>query len=454
MSHPWGVAHRWSVIGGFILLTSVLFLLLDSQVKLFKEEKPILWSSEEVELLKSLSISSAPILAGNRGNYWADDESAAAFGQQLFFEEKLSLNGNVACSTCHQPDKYFTDGRELPLVNHVEGDRNTPTIVGAALSQWQFWDGRSDSLWSQALGPMENIKEQGNNRLNIVRFIKESYAHEYKSVFEDTLPELPDVEHASPVSSDPQIRQNWKQLSDAEKRNINRVFVNVGKAIAAYERRLLPGVSRFDHFVEAVVAKDMVQQNKWLSREEQRGLKLFISDESGRCTQCHNGPYFTNSDFQAIAVPPVPDKGGDLGRIEGVQRFANNEFHCLSEYSDALIDAGDCDEVLYGKQEGIELVGAFKVPSLRNVSKTAPYMHGGQLKNLREVLHYYNRAPMELGAHSEITPMMLLPRELKMIEAFLRTLDSEIAADPQWLSEPKSDTPYKMSSVFGHYQIH
>ena len=455
MSHPWNPIHRWSIVGFFILITSVLFVVLDSQVRLFKEEKPIHWSAEEINLLKSLVLDGENYSLPNEySNQWADDEAAALFGQKLFFDEQLSFTGEVACSSCHQPDKYFTDGQNLPTFKNKTGDRNTPTVVGAAVSQWQFWDGRADSLWSQALGPLENVKEHGNNRLNVAKFIQENYVEAYENIF-GQVPNLDDIDlrHASPLSVDPTLRKNWDNLTERQKRNVNRVFVNIGKAISAYERKLLPAPSRFDYFVESLSQSHSGNQHKWLSREEQRGLKLFISEDGGRCTQCHNGPYFTNSDFQAIAVPPIPSKGGDLGRLDGVKKFASTEFHCLSEYSDADPEKGDCDESIYRKQTGIELSGAFKVPSLRNVSKTAPYMHGGQLKNLKEVLHYYNRAPVELGAHSEIMPMTLLPRELKMIEAFLKSLDSEIAAEPQWLEAPKAARPLRISSVFNRFGL-
>jgi cytochrome c peroxidase len=110
------------------------------------------WTAEEVEILRSLWIGSLPPLPPDPSNQYADDPHAAALGQALFFDPRLSSNGQVSCSSCHIPEMMFTDGRTLAVGIGVN-NRKTMTIVGTAYSPWQFWDGRADSQWAQALGP-------------------------------------------------------------------------------------------------------------------------------------------------------------------------------------------------------------------------------------------------------------------------------------------------------------
>jgi cytochrome c peroxidase len=196
---------------------------------------------------------------------------------------------------------------------------------------------------------------------------------------------------------------------------VTRIFVNVGKAIAAYERRLLPGSSRFDRYAQAVLQNDRAGQ-RVLSADEIAGLELFIG-EAG-CTNCHNGPMFTNQDFHNTGVPAVPGLPEDTGRQAGAQQVLADEFNCLSPYSDA--EADDCAELRFLKAEGHTLERAFKVPSLRNVAESAPYMHAGQFSSLKEVLDHYNRAPAAPAGKSELEPLRLTETQLRQLEAFLK----------------------------------
>ena len=413
-------------------------------------EKPITWDPHEIALVKSLMIEDTVIALPSHGNDWADEEAAAQLGQKLFFDKRLSSDGETSCATCHQPSQFFSDNEKVPTSSlaHQQNNgqssnkihRNTPTIVGAALSQWQFWDGRADSLWSQALEPFENADEFGGNRLEIVRMISKYYQKEYQAIFGqwEAIPfnQLPSK--ASPRSDDNQIKQNWASITKEDQLKINRVFANLGKAIEAYERKLLPKPSRFDEFARSLKDNHPNTDNHILTKEEQLGLQLFISEDGGRCVRCHNGSNFSNADFHSIAVPTHSKYAEDIGRQASVKLIDTNEFGCTSSFSDAQAEQGHCDEVIYAKRSGYELKGAFKVPSLRNISKTAPYMHRGQIQTLAQVLHYYNRAPAEPHVHTDIEPLRLLPRELSLIEAFLLTLDSDINADPKWLKNPNS----------------
>ena len=124
---------------------------------------PNRWSEEEMNSLRSLWIGSLPPLPADPSNKYADDPAAAALGQKLFFDTRFSSNGQVSCASCHLTDLLFQDG--TPLATGVgTTNRRTMTIIGTAYSPWQFWDGRKDSQWAQALGPMESAVEHGGNR--------------------------------------------------------------------------------------------------------------------------------------------------------------------------------------------------------------------------------------------------------------------------------------------------
>ena len=208
------------------------------------------WSEEDLTTLRGLWIGSLPPLPTDPSNQYADNPEAAAFGQKLFFDTRFSSNGEVACATCHLPDKQFQDG--TPLAHGVgTTTRRTMTIIGTAYSPWLFWDGRKDSQWAQALGPMESPVEHGGNRTFYAHLVAEQYADEYTALF-GPLPDLSTLpRNAGPVA-DPEAAANWEAMSPQEKEAVTRIYVNMGKSIAAYERFLIPGESRFDQYVEAV----------------------------------------------------------------------------------------------------------------------------------------------------------------------------------------------------------
>ena len=154
-----------------------------------------------------------------------------------------------------------------------------------------------------------------------------------------------------------------------------------------------------------------------LTPDEVAGLKLFIG--KANCTQCHNGPLFTNNEFHNTGVPAAPALPVDRGRMTGSKGVLSDEFNCRSKWSDAR-DA--CKELEFMAVASHEQERAFKVPSLRNVAERAPYMHAGQLGSLTDVLVHYNRAPAAPAGHTELKPLKLNARELRQLEAFLRTL--------------------------------
>jgi len=361
------------------------------------------WTEAEIDILKSLWLESLPELPPDRSNAVADNPEAAEFGRQLFFDPRLSANGGISCATCHQVERRFTDGLQKAQAIGTTA-RHTPSIVGAAYSPWQFWDGRRDSQWAQALAPLEDPNEHATDRATVVGLISDDvgYRRTYESLF--------------------------GALSDASNRDsvfLNTAFANVGKSIAAFERTLMPTSSRFDDYVEAVVDADADRQTELLSDDEIRGLRLFIGEAN--CTQCHNGPLFTNHEFHNTGVISFPGDVPDKARIAGVSEVMMNEFNCQGPYSDD--PDRRCDELVFARS-GIELIGAFKTPSLRNLENTAPFMHKGQLATIADVLDHYNEAPDAMIGHNEAKPLGLAVRELNQIEAFLLTLAAPVGGKP------------------------
>lgn len=357
------------------------------------------WTESEIGVLKSLWLESLPDLPPDPSNAVADNPAAAEFGRQLFFDTRLSANGGISCATCHQQERRFTDG--LQKAQGIGTTlRHTPSIVGTAYSPWQFWDGRRDSQWSQALAPLEDANEHATDRGQVVNLIAQDLT--YRSSYESLFGVLPD-------------------LSGGDATVLNTIFANIGKSIAAFERTVMPTTSRFDEYVQALVDDDAARQEQLFSDDERWGLRLFIGEAN--CTQCHNGPLFTNHEFHNTAVINFPGDIPDTARAAGVKEVMANEFNCRGLYSDD--PELRCAELEFARR-GVELIGAFKTPSLRNLENTAPFMHKGQIATLADVLEHYNEAPDAMIGHNEAKPLGLGRRELQQIEAFLRTLAAPV----------------------------
>src|SRR5207237_3479031 len=180
----------------------------------------------------------------------AADPRAVAAGERLFSDPRLSSNGKVACSTCHQPERDFQDG--IPLGTGVGTTaRRTMPIAATSRSPFLFWDGRKDSQWAQALGPLESAVEHGGTRAQYAHVVAAHYRWEYERLF-GSLPDLSTVPASAGPVADRFAADAWAALSDSQRDGVTRVFVNIGKAIAAYERRIEVGPSRFDQYVDAL----------------------------------------------------------------------------------------------------------------------------------------------------------------------------------------------------------
>ena len=387
--------------------------------------EPAPWTDAEIAVLKSLSLDSLPPLPPDPSNLVADEPLAAKFGEQLFLDPRFSANQAISCATCHQPARHFTDGLKKAQAIGTSR-RNTPNIVGTAYSPWLYWDGRRDSQWSQALSPLEDPDEHGTNRIQVLRSVaaNESYRSQYETLF-GPLPDLSDVARFPEVNgaaSGQSWDTAWTSMTDKDQALTNRAFANIGKVIAAFERTLMPGASRFDRYVAAVINDDAGGQKTILTADEIHGLRLFIGEAN--CTQCHNGPLLTNNEFHTTGILSARGELPDKGRVVGVREVLENPFNCLGNYSDD--PERRCPELEFART-GPDLVGAVRTPSLRNVQHTAPYMHKGQLDTLADVLVHYNKAPDAMIGHNEAKPIALSDRQLRQLEAFLRTLSSPVS---------------------------
>jgi cytochrome c peroxidase len=354
------------------------------------------WSLDERATLATLALANLGPLPADPSNRVADDPAAQALGRKLFFDERLSGNGKVSCATCHMPRRDFQDGTPLAHGVGTTGRRTMP-IAGTAYSPWMFWDGRKDSQWAQALGPLESPVEHGGNRGQYARHIAAFYRSEYESIF-GRIPDLGD------------------------QGNVTRVFANMGKAIAAFERTITLDTTRFDRYVAAELAGRAHTAADSLTPDEEAGLRLFIG--KANCVNCHNGARLTDDHFHntGVAVSPLV-AAPDSGRAAGAAKVMADEFNCLSKYSDAKPE--DCSELRFAVTDGPELLRAFKTPSLRNVAARAPFMHAGQIATIDDVIEHYDRATPAPFGKSELKRLHLTKRQRRQIAAYLGTLGAQ-----------------------------
>lgn len=420
---PW---HRLALLG--ILVASIL---IGATVLHAGESKPPRWTANERMLLRSLSLASLGPLPADPSNRYADDSSASALGHAIFFDPRFSRTGTVSCATCHVAEKDFQDDR--PIGRGVAtGSRRTMPIAGTANSPWYFWDGRATSQWEQALGPLENPVEHGGDRTQYLHLIATEYRARYEAIF-GALPSVdPLPPHAGPAADAAGIAA-WARLPLTSRNEISRVYANIGKAIAAYERRIAFAPARFDRYIDAELTGKSQSPEIDFTADEEGGLRLFIGRAS--CVNCHNGPLFTDNHFHNTGVPRPPMAlPFDSGRTAGIHKALVSEFSCTSRYSDATQD--DCAELRFAVTEGPELLRAYKPPSLRHVAMRAPYMHAGQFASLAEVVQHYSDAPVAPSGQSELRPLHLSATERRQIVAFLGTLNGSLTAPTGYLTAP------------------
>ena len=371
------------------------------------------WTDTERDILRSMSLAALPEVPPDPSNRVADDPRAVALGEALFADTRFSADGTVSCASCHLPERQFQD--DLPLAHGIgTTGRRTMPLAGVAQQPFLFWDGRKDSLWAQALGPWESAVEHGGDRTAYAHVAAANYRAAYEALF-GPMPDLSALpDKAGPVP-DPQAAAAWVAMSDADRDAVTGIFVNLGKAIAAYERTLTPPPTRFDAYVAALDG----QGDATLSEDEIAGLRLFIG--KANCATCHTGPMFSDGQFHNTGIPAAPGLPEDFGRSAGIAQVRADPFNCLGRWSDAAPD--DCVELTFLGDADDETLRAFKTPSLRGAASRPPYMHAGQIADLAGVLDHYSTAPPAPAGHSELVPLNLSARERAQIAAFLKALD-------------------------------
>lgn len=329
-----------------------------------------LFTRNEWDLIRSVTLptTSQP----DPSNRYADNSTTAAVGRSFFFETEWSANKAISCETCHRPDAGFADAN--PVSKGIgKTNRNAPTVLTAGSTRWFFADGRADSAWMQALGPLEDANEFGGNRLRIAHVIAEKYGDRYDRAFGKALPDISDLSRF-PAQGKPGDAA-WEGMAEADRTTINEMFANVGKAIAAYERTLRVMATPFDRYAAG--------EMQALTAEQKLGLKEFFTFG---CAQCHYGPTLSDDAFHALRFPTGrPDGGSDFGRQEAFKNLSTNLFTRSGPFSDAKVSAYSVPPIpMY--------TGAFKTPTLRAIASTAPYGHGGNVATLDALVEIYRTA--------------------------------------------------------------
>jgi len=377
------------------------------------------WTPEELALV--LEHSPLPPPPPDPTNRVADDPRAQRLGQFLFHDTRLSANGQVACATCHPADKHLADGLQFAQAIGT-AERHTPALWNVANNRWFFWDGRADSLWAQAVQPIENPVEMGFSRLGVLRLFASDT--ELRAAYEELFGPLPPVPEAPDGALQP---AGWPA--------VDGFYANVAKAIASHERRFVSDRAPFDVFVEGLRDGDPAKLAA-LPPAAQRGLRLFVG--RGQCDLCHAGPNFTDMEFHSTRVPLArKELRRDTGRHAGLEQLLADPFNGAGPHSDDPA-AGRAKLDFLGTRT--DLIGQFKTPSLRNVAVTAPYMHAGQFATLRDVLQHYSsfkNAFDHTPGHFErmLEPLNLTEGETDDLLAFLESL-TDVDLDPTLLRRP------------------
>ncbi len=289
-------------------------------------------------------------------------------GKKLFFDRRLSGDGTMSCATCHIPDLAFTDGQEISLSYPTTKNwRNTPTLVNIAFFGNLFHDGRVSSLEDQALFPIMSSFEMNLNLDYLeekLRVVPE-YVNAFQKVFGGDI-----------------TRER------------------VAMSIAAFERTLISANAPIDRYLKGDLSA--------LSEEARKGFDIFTG--KGKCTECHYGVNLSDDKFHALNIPENPDHRKDP-RITATRRFVAKVYH-YSDYANLSEDPG---RYLITKDK--KDWKAFRTPTLREVARTAPYMHNGIFATLDEVIDFMNGGGGK--ENTEIKPIRLDPAEKKQLKTFL-----------------------------------
>jgi cytochrome c peroxidase len=311
-----------------------------------------------------------------------------ALGQKLFFDGRLSADGTVACGTCHDPARAFTDGRPVSIGIHGRaGQRNAPTILNALFNKTQFWDGRVNTLEEQAALPIVNTVEMGQPSLDAA-VARIAAIGEYRRAFRSAFGRPP----------------NGPDLL---------------RAIASYERTQLAFDSPFDHYISGDThAIDASATRGWI-----------VFNTRGRCNKCHaltedkrDTSNFTDNEYHNIGIGIVRHNVVALARQ--AEQLINSGDSAAIDNAAIQTEMSALGRFLISKKEAD--IAAFKTPNLRNVLVTGPYFHDGSQETLWDVVDHYNKGD---GLHNpyldeDIQPLALKEADIDDVVAFLASLTS------------------------------
>ncbi|HEV7441656.1 MAG TPA: cytochrome c peroxidase [Steroidobacteraceae bacterium] len=329
--------------------------------------------------------------AATRASRPTDDPQTpekVALGQQLFFDAHLSADGTIACSTCHDPARAFTDGKAVSAgIGGRAGQRNSPTVLNARYNATQFWDGRAATLEQQAALPIVNSVEMGQPNLDAA---------------------------VASIAAIPQYRQAFQSAFGTAPNGTDLV-----RAIAAYERTQVAFDSPFDHYIAG--------ERDAIDPAARRGWELF--NGRARCNKCHalsdktrDTTNFTDNDFHNIGVLIVRHNVVALAK-QARQMLASAEAAAVDRAA-IQTDMSALGRFLVTKQESD--IAAFKTPNLRNLLLTAPYFHDGSQATLWDVIDHYNKGAGLNNPYldEDIVPLALDERDIDDLVAFMASLTS------------------------------
>lgn len=313
-------------------------------------------------------------------------EEGIKLGRMLFYDPILSGDSTLACAGCHKQEDAFTDTRVFSIgIDGIEGTRQSMPLFNLMYSSAFFWDGRAATLADQALQPIENPIE-----------MHESWAN-----------------NIAKLQAHPNYPQLFYEAFGVEPADLTKEYA--AKALEQFMLTLISGNSKFDRAVRGTDE---------LSEAEERGFILFNDQLGADCFHCH-GDGAANQVFQ---------------EINAARQFRNNGL-------DAPATAADFADIGYGETTGnINDNGKFKVPSLRNLRYTAPYMHDGRFATLEEVVDHYstgvkaNSPNIDAGGmeYAYQGGVQLTAQEKSDLVAFLLTL-----SDDEFVTDPRFSNPFE-----------
>jgi cytochrome c peroxidase len=311
-----------------------------------------------------------------------------ALGEKLFFDGRLSADGTVACSTCHDPARAFTDGRPTSIgFKDRIGERNAPTILNALYNKTQFWDGRVATLEEQAALPIVNPIEMGQPSLDAAAAriaAIEGYKETFQSVF------------GRPADGPDLLR-----------------------AIASYERSQMSFDSPFDHFIAG--------DKNAIDDSAKRGWEIF--NTRGRCNKCHalseskrDTATFTDNDFHNIGIGIIRHNVVALA-CKAEQLISSGDTAAIDRAA-IQTDMSALGRFLITKKDSD--IASFKTPDLRNVLVTGPYFHDGSQQTLWDVMDHYNKGDGIKNPYldEDMQPLKLSEADIDDVVAFLASLTS------------------------------